>query len=376
VSRRGRGEGTIHKRKDGRWAAAADLGYKDGKRYRPEFYGRTRAEVAAKLAEAQENHRAGRPVRVKRQTVEQFLEDWLANTVPTSVRPTTLVSYTTIVRRHIIPELGHLQLADLAPQHVQTMIGTKLAAGLSPRRVQYIRAVLRTALKQAVKWRSVTLNAAALAEAPRVERHEIQPFSVEDARRLLEASQDDRLAALYSVALAMGLRQGEALGLRWEDVAFETGQLRVRVTLQRIDRSYRLLPPKTERSRRTLRMPATALAALRAHRARQLEERLQAGAAWEDWGLVFTTATGRPLHATWITHRFQKLLERSGLPRARFHDLRHTCASLLLAQGVSARMIMEILGHSQISLTMNLYSHIMPSMQEDAAQKMDAALGF
>jgi integrase len=256
------------------------------------------------------------------------------------------------------------------------MIGTKLAAGLSPRRVQYIRAVLRTALKQAVKWRSVTLNAAALAEAPRVERHEIQPFSVEDARRLLEASQDDRLAALYSVALAMGLRQGEALGLRWEDVAFETGQLRVRVTLQRIDRSYRLLPPKTERSRRTLRMPATALAALRAHRARQLEERLQAGAAWEDWGLVFTTATGRPLHATWITHRFQKLLERSGLPRARFHDLRHTCASLLLAQGVSARMIMEILGHSQISLTMNLYSHIMPSMQEDAAQKMDAALGF
>jgi integrase len=208
-----------------------------------------------------------------------------------------------------------------------------------------------------------------------VERFEIQPLTREEARQFLEVAREDRLGALYSVALTMGLRQGEALGLRWEDVDLEARLLHIRFQLQRIEgKGLQLVPPKTAPSRRTLAIPPTIIANLREHRARQLEERLLAGSRWTQSGLVFTTPIGTGLDGPNVTKSFQRLLMRAGLAHRRFHDLRHSCASLLLAQNVAPRVVMEVLGHSQISLTMNTYSHVLPELKREAAMQMEILL--
>jgi integrase len=212
-------------------------------------------------------------------------------------------------------------------------------------------------------------------DPPRVRRPEIHPLTPEQARTFLDAARGDRLEALYSVALAIGLRQGEALGLRWEHIDLDGGELRVRVALQRIAGKLQLVEPKTRQSRRTIPLPQVAVNALRAHRVSQLEERLLAGDRWVDTGLVFCTPKGTPLDARNVTRRFQKLLKQTDLPHQRFHDLRHTCATLLLVQGVPPRVVMEILGHSQISLTMDTYTHVVPALKREAANRMDALLG-
>lgn len=255
------------------------------------------------------------------------------------------------------------------------MLAQKLAAGLSPRRVHHLRAVLRRALGQAVRWGLLSRNAAALAAPPRVAYQPPPAMDPATARRILEAVAGDRLGPLYTVALATGLRQGELLGLRWEDVDLERASLRVTGALQRVDGEYRIVEPKTARARRTLPLARPAVEALRLQRQRQREERLRAGPLWEDWGLVFTTERGRPLNHSVVTKRLQDLLAAAGLPRLRFHDLRHGCATLLLSAGVPPRAIMELLGHSQITLTLGTYAHVIPAMLEDAAARMDAVLG-
>jgi len=184
----------------------------------------------------------------------------------------------------------------------------------------------------------------------------------------------NRLEALYSVALTMGLRQGEALGLRWQDVDLELGYLRISKQLHRIDGQLQLVEPKTSRSRRSLAMPGSIMAGLREHRARQDTERRLAGDRWAEGGFVFTTAAGGPLDGTTISKQFHHHLERAGLAQRRFHDLRHSCATLLLVQGVSPRVVMEVLGHSQIGLTMNTYSHVIPELRREAADRMDHLL--
>lgn len=220
----------------------------------------------------------------------------------------------------------------------------------------------------------VARNVATLVDVPRVQRPEVQPFSLEQARTILDAIRGNRFEALYSVALAVGLRRGEALGLRWDDVDLDAGTLKVRTALQRIDGKLQLVEPKTSRSRRTIALPDMAVAALRSHRARQLQERLLAGSRWQDTGMVFTTSIGTYMEPRNLTRHFNRTVKNAGLPPKRFHDLRHTCASLLLAQGVHARVVMEILGHSQIGLTMDTYSHVAPSLQRDAAGRMNDAL--
>ncbi len=375
VSKRGQNEGTCYQRKDGRWEAAMTLATVDGKPKRKSFYGRTKAEAMRQMRAAQREHEAGLPVHVGRQTVRQYMDHWLAEVVKPSVRPGTYASYASYVRLHINPNLGHHQLAKLTPQHVQAFLNSRTEAGLSPRTVQYIRAILRRALGQAMKWGLVARNVATLVDPPRSRRSEVRPLTPDQARLFLEAVRGDRLEALYVVAVALGLRQGEVLGVRWEDVDLEAGNLRVRHALQRVGGKLQLVEPKTERSRRTVDLPAPAIDALRAHRDRQAFERSFAADRWQEWGLVFTGPKGTPLDGTAVTKRLQRILAASGLPRQRFHDLRHCCASLLLAQNVPARVVMEILGHSQITLTMNTYSHVMPTAQREAAALMARILG-
>jgi integrase len=335
--------------------------------------GKTRREVQEKLTAALRAHHQGLPIdQDERETVGKFLDRWLDD-IASSIRASTLKSYRDIVRVHLQPELGHVRLTKLTPAQVQTMLTSKTASGLSPRRVQYIRAVLRSALAQALDWSLVARNAAELTRAPKVVYDEVKPLSVEQARALLAAVRDDRLEALYVLALSTGMRQGELLGLRWEDVDLEQRTLRVSMTLHRVNGEYQLQEPKTQRSRRAIVLPRVAADALGRHQGRQNEERALTG-DWERTDLVFTTDRGAPLHGSSITHRFQDLLERAGLPRQRFHDLRHGCATLLLAQGVQGRSIMGALGHSQIGLTMNTYGHLTPSMEADTAARMDAIL--
>lgn len=370
MARRGHNEGTVYQRKDGRWAAEISLG--NGKR--KSFYGNTRKEVKDQLTKALRDLQQGLPVAFERQSVDEFLKFWLEQSVKPTVRPGTLNSYQVFCEVHIIPHLGKKQLAKLSPQDVQAFLNKKSAEGLSPRTVQYAHAVLRRALNVALKWGAIGRNPACLVDGPRVPRKEIQPLTPEQASTFLDSVRDDRLYALYVVALSLGLRQGEALGLRWEDIDLEAGTLQVSKALHRTGKKFELLEPKTDRSRRNLTLPGITIAAIREHRKHQLEDRLRAGAYWEDWGLVFCNEIGQPLERCSVTHRFQRALEKAGLPRFRFHDLRHTAATFLLAQGVDLRVVMEVLGHSEIALTANLYTHVLPALKHDAANRMDAML--
>jgi integrase len=368
--RRANGEGSIFKHRRKGWVAAVSL--PGGQR--KYMYGRTREEVRQKLAEVTQARDTGTLPDARGYRLGDFLDDWLEEVVKPRVRHWTYVGYEVHVRLHIKPSLGHLPLDKVAPLHVQLFLNRKLEQGMSPKSVRYIRGTLRAALNQAMKWGLVARNAAALVDGPRVERHEIKPFTPDEARRFLASIRGDRLEALYSVALTLGLRQAEALGLRWEDIDLDRGQLTVSKQLQRIDRMYKLVDPKTSRSRRSLAMPPLLVDQLRGHRERQLDEKRAAGDQWTESGLIFTTEHGKPLERTTLTRQFHRHLSRVELPQRRFHDLRHSCATLLLVQGVSPRVVMELLGHSDIGMTMNTYSHVIPELRREAATRMQDLL--
>ena len=291
-----------------------------------------------------------------------------------SVRPWTFEGYEVHVRRHVKPLLGHIPLDKVEPLHIQTLMNRKLREGLSPKSIRYLRGTLRTALSQAQRWGLVARNSAALVDGPRVERYEIRPFTPEEARTFLMNVKGHRLEALYSVALTLGLRQGEALGLRWQDVDLQLGYLRVEKQLQRIEGKFQLVEPKTAKSRRTIVMPPSITAALRTHRELQAAELRRQGGERNPLDLIFTREDGGPLDGTVVSHQFHRLLDLAHLEQRRFHDLRHSCATLLLAQGVPARVVMEILGHSQIALTMNTYAHVIPELRRNAAERMEALI--
>ncbi len=375
MSRRGNNEGSIYKRTDGRWAATVNLGWQGGKRKRKTFYGKTRRVVQEQLTAALRAQQQGLPMVSEHQTVELFLSRWLADSVKPRLKPRTHQSYFEIVRLHLLPSLGHISLGKLTPQQVQTLINDKLSSGLSPRRVEYIHAVLRSALSQAEKWGLIPRNVARLVEAPRVKHHEIEPFSPDEARCFVEAIRGERLEALYYLTLAVGVRQGEALGLSWSDVDLEGRNMTVRANLQRIDGEFLLEEPKSSRGRRNIPLPQPVVGTLRGHKIRQLQERLAAGPHWVDSGLVFTTELGGPLSDHHVRRRHYKILRKAGLRRQRFHDLRHAFASLMLAHNVHPRVVMETLGHSTFKLTMDTYSHVIPQVQREAADQMGEILG-
>jgi integrase len=235
--------------------------------------------------------------------------------------------------------------------------------------------VLHHALKQAARDGLTVRNVADLVSPPRVPRHEMQTLSAEQARTFLQAAEGDRLAALYVLALSTGMREGELLGLRWRDVDLTHGSLTVRGTLQRTKGQFSIGEPKTHRSRRPVTLTPQAVAALRKHKATQNEERLRLGDLWQDLDLVFTMEDGRPIHAaTLLRHFYYPLLRRAELPRVRFHDLRHSVATLLLGQGVHAKIVADLLGHANIGVTLDVYSHVTPTMQRQAIDALSAVL--
>jgi integrase len=335
------------------------------------MYGKTKAEVKRRLIAAQRDHQLGLLPTGRVQTVEQVLRAWLEQVARPRVRPRTYIRYRQVVEQYLIPGLGRYPVDRLRPDQVQAFLNSK-AAELSPRSVHHLRAILRTGLANAVRWGAVPRNVVTLTDPPRVPDQHVTVLDPAQAGTLLRAAAGHDHEALITVAIALGLRQGEALGLRWQDVDLGGRQLHVRNALQRLDGHLQLVEPKTEQSRRTITLPSAVVAALQLQRAHQAAQR---GALIHESGYVFAHPDGSPLDGTRVTRQFQRLLATAGLPRMTFHQLRHSCASLLLAQGVSPKGVQEVLGHSNVSTTLNIYSHLLPSVRQDIADAMDRMLG-
>lgn len=376
MGKRGNGEGSIYRQNNGLWACSITVDTAEGRK-RKYFYGKTRKEVQDKLATALNEIKQGTFITAPTQTVEQFVKDWLENTQRRSVKPRTYERYEEIMRLHVIPALGRHQLQKLSAQHLRAFYTKKLDSGLSATTVTHFHNVLHKALKDAVRWGLVSRNVCDLVSPPRRERYEIQALTLEQVHRLLDAAKGHYMEALFYLALATGMRRGELMGLKWQDIDFAQGVLQVRRILSRIPtkmpgKGYVEAEPKTQKSRRSIVIAPFALDALKQHRKRQLEAKLKAGPDWQEHDYVFCTSIGTYLNPTYdILRQLKILLKNAGLPDIRFHDLRHSAATLLLAAGVHPKVVQEILGHSNISMTMDVYSHVLPTMQQDAMNKLN-----
>lgn len=371
--RRGKHEGSISKRTDGRWEARLTL--TDGRR--KSFYGKTRKEVAEKLRDALAAQAKGLIIAPEKMTVAQFLEQrWLPD-IKGRVDSSSHLEYEQHVRRYLIPGLGKMLLARLTPSDVQALYTEMAEQGLAPATVRLTHATLHNALKHALRLGLVPRNVSELTTRPRATAHAVEPFDEEQANKFLDACAGHPDEALFALAITTGMRQGELLGLRWQDIDLEKAELTVNMALQwvrteRRKRDYVLAPPKTKHSQRKIALSKTvALPALKVHRARQAEGRLAVGPDWQEQGLVFPSPLGEIRMPARLYYQFKKLLRIAKLPDRRFHDLRHTAATILLLRGVNIKLVSEMLGHADIALTLRVYGHLLPHTHEQAAAMMD-----
>lgn len=375
MTKRGHREGSIYRRKDGRWTAEISL--EGGKS--KFLYGKTRKEVQEKLKTALYEQQKGVLTTGPQQKVGQFLTQWLEDVHKHSIRPRTYERYEEIIRLHLLPGIGHHQLQKLSPQHLHAFYNKKLEEGLSATTVSSFHNMLHKALETAVRWNLLARNTCDLVSPPKGKRFEIQPLGMPQIHQLLAVASGHRLEALFILALATGMRRGELLALKWQDIDLQQGILQVRRILTRIPsklagKGFEEAEPKTDRGRRGIVLPSFAVEALKDHRVRQLEAALKAGGAWQDHDYVFCTSLGTHLNPTRdVLDVFKSLLEEAKLPHIRFHDLRHSAATMLFAMKVHPKIVQEILGHSQINITMDIYSHVLPTMQEETMKKMNDA---
>jgi integrase len=379
ASRRGHGDGSIfERRRNGHllYVGQLDLGRVNGKRIRTAATGATKAEVRAKLKEIQRKADAGLAIGQAPQTVGDWLTKWLEQLeTGQKRRAATIRRYSSLVRVHLIPGLGRHRLDKLSRVHVDDLLAAKLHE-LQPRTVHHLRAVLRTALNRAVRDGLILRNAAALTDPVEVPTKPRHSLGIDEARALLKAAQGERLEALYVLALNVGPRIGEALALRWQDVDLDAGRLSVVYNLQRVrGKLDPCVEPKTEKSRRTVGLPPAVVQALVDHRASQRKEKLRHLPLWQDSDLIFTSQIGSPLDPSDVARGFQEFLVRKGLPKVRFHDLRHSAASIMAGQGVLPHDLMRILGHTKIATTMEIYVDSKDEALDAAAVKMGRALG-
>lgn len=364
MKKRGRGEGAIYQRPNGTWCGQVRL-----LGQRKTVYGKTRAEVQRKIRAITADAEQGIMPAPERLTVAIYLERWLADDV-SRLDQYTVKNYGINVRLHIVPKLGQIKLALLQPAHVQGLYAAMQASGLAPKTIRNAHGVLRTALGKAVAWGLVPRNVAALASPPKGQSPEFRTLTVEEAKQLGRATQGNRWAPMLLLALTTGLRQGELLGLKWGDIDPVAGVLQVR---RQYERDGTFSTPKASSQRRLDLAPAE-LRAFEIQREAQGRDRERYGDRYSDQDLVFATHQGRPLMHRNVFREFKRLLRKAGLPDIRFHDLRHTNATLMLGQGVHPKVVQERLGHSQVGITLNTYSHVLPGLGREAIERLGAVL--
>jgi integrase len=368
----------ITKRKDGRWMGRYTVQTPTGTKRKP-VYGRTYKEAEKKLAVAMGDAARGIVYDDENQTVGEYITQWLSDSAKHAVKATSYRAYESQIRNHIVPALGKVKLSRLTPAHLQALYAAKLREGMKPASVRQIHAILHKALEQAVRFNLIPTNPAGKVDPPKVRQEEITPLSAEQANKLLDVTRNERdsFEALYALALTTGLRIGELLGLKWSDIDLDARRLRVSRQLQRSSQEGLIFTEPKAASRRTVDLPTSTVEALKRHRKRQVEETLKAGGAYQDNDLVFAGPLGEPIGSEKVTQRaFKPLLKRTGLPEIRFHDLRHTFATLLLARGVHPTYVQRALGHASVKMTLDRYSHWMPSMGRATAEAIDAALAL
>jgi integrase len=398
--KRANGEGTIYQRRDGRWEGAAFVLTTAGTHRRVRVYGPTRDDARKKLMNLIQQSDQGIPVASTAWSVAEYLNYWLRDVVFQERRPKTYQGYEGVVRLHLIPGIGKKRLAKLTAQDVRIFLtrirqecqcckhgwdaqrevsrccarGQCCESRLSARMVQSIHAVLRNALESAVREEIIPRNVAKLVQIPAPRYKVNRGLTTQQAKAASKAAAAHRLAALYVLALYLGLRRGELLGLRWEDVDLDEATLEVVQTLQRVGGALRFVPPKTEDSARTVPLPPVCLEALREHKQRQTAERAAAWPDWEDHGLVFPSQRGTPMEPDNLRRSWSQIRRSAGLGTTRFHDLRHTCVTLLLDLGVPPHVVREIVGHSDIEVTMTIYAHVSLDEKRKALSKLGEAL--
>jgi len=375
--RRAKGSGSVRPRGRGSWEVRydglPDIAGDTNKIYETVRGSRRDAErlLRERLGEVED----GSYVLRSKETVAEFMQHWLATYVVTNTTPSTQRGYQGVARRYISPILGRIPLQNLQPQHIQKLYAAMLERGLSAQTVQHTHRVLRQALGHAVKWSVINKNPADVADPPRPEKKELEMWDVETIQSFLNAANGSPYRDVYHLAVLTGMRRSELLGLQWNNVDLDSSKLAVVTTLQRINgRGLVIGGPKTQKSRRSIALGTTTVGLLKSVRTRQIEQRLAVGSLWQDGGYVFTQTDGKPMHPDKVSNEFRKIVDKSGLPHLTLHGLRHAHATLLFLEGVHPKVVSERLGHSNISVTLDIYSHVMPGMQEAAAQALDERL--
>jgi integrase len=356
--RRSKGEGTIYQNSKGLWVAQVTL--PNGKR--KVKYSKTQKVVKDWLLGQRKAVEEGNWVDNDRLNISSFLDRYMEDVAAHTLRPKTIESYDYLIRLHIKPEIGNLKLTALRPDHLQNLYSKKLNQGLSKRTVHYVHAVVHKALHQAMKWGLVSKNVADLADPPAVKRQTPKTLTLEQIKQLLAILKNDRLYPLYTLAVGCGLREGELLGLYWEDVDFFSGTLHIQRSVQQLkNKGLYITEPKSEKSKRTIAVPGFALDILWDYKEKYGKVS----------GLVFSTSNSTPFSPRNLIRHYKSALVKANLPDLPFHSLRHSFASIQLLAGTNPKIVQEALGHSQISLTLDTYSHVIPSLQKEAAEKMN-----
>ncbi|MFF2251529.1 tyrosine-type recombinase/integrase [Streptomyces sp. NPDC058142] len=367
------GAGTITKRKDGRYQAAVYVLQPDGTRARKFAYGKSWEECDAKRRELLDKVASGVPVPTKSAKLADWLSYWLDNVIKPRRKRTTYAKYEVHVRLYLVPMLGTKRLESLSVADVRRFLN-RLEREVTAATAKESHKVLRSALSAACREELITRNVVSLVEPPQVESRDLSPWSLDETLDFLTAARKDPLYAAFMLAIALGFRRGEIVGLRWQDVDLDKRVIRVRKQRQRVGGEVYDDDPKGRRRKQALPLPAICVAPLRWQRLRQAALRERAGDRWAESDYVFTTRTGRPIEPRNVYRSFTRVAGNAGLRVIRLHDARHGTATLLTAAGVAPRVVMEILGHSQIAVTMNVYTHVVQDTQREAVSHMDRLL--
>jgi integrase len=366
TKRRANNEGSLYQRSNGTWRARV---YLDGKRL--SFSSKTRQEAKAWLRKTIIQVETGLTFQSAKTTLKDYLENWLVN-VKTTLRPGTWYQYEMSCRVHILPSLWMIKLKDLNPGHFQALYNAKLKSGTGIRTIKVIHVVLHKALGQSVKLGMIGRNPTDAVTPPRYQPVEMKSYDESQVNQMLLAARGDRYEALYHLAVVSGMRQSELLALKWSDLDWQERTLKIQRQLKRRDlKAGYFTDPKTKAGKRCINLGAETIRKLRIHYEIQRLERGKAGDRWEENDLIFPSTIGTPLDQYNLLKRFRNLISKAGLPKIRFHDLRHTAASLMLNHGVPIIAVSRRLGHSKVSITLDTYAHLFPGVQSGAADLMD-----